>query len=67
MYFCFEGFVGGTCSGSLLGATTDTLDCCRPTSQGGLGGGSFVASGAEECFQCDIDLIGEDDQKTKYQ
>ena len=58
MFFCFEGFAGGTCSGTLLGAVSTPNDCCFVPDRGGLGGGSYVESGSEQCFNC-MTIIGE--------
>lgn len=59
MYFCFTGFEGGTCAGDLLGVVDSPPDCCFIPDRGGLGGGSFVASGEEDCISC-MSQIGED-------
>ena len=60
MYFCFEAFLANTCARNLLGTTPSPEECCFSTDRGGLGGGSYVASGDEECFSC-MNIIGEED------
>ena len=58
MFFCFEGFMGGTCSGSLFGVVNNPEDCCFTPERGGLGGGSFVETDEVDCFSC-MTIIGE--------
>ena len=41
-----------------MGAVDSPEECCFIPGRGGLGGGSFVAGGDEDCFSC-MTIIGE--------
>ena len=53
MQFCFGRFDSetSTCQGNLLGTVNSAEDCCLPIPRG-LGGGGYVAAGAEDCVSC---------------
>ena len=53
MQFCFARFdsEASTCQGNLLGTVNSAEDCCLPIPRG-LGGGGYVAAGAEDCVSC---------------
>ena len=58
MFFCFERFESDSCAGQLIAGVSRPEDCCFTIDRGGLGGGSFVASGDEQCFNC-MNVTGE--------
>ena len=58
MFFCFEGFEAGTCSGGLIASVASPEECCFTPGRGGHGGGAYVAAGDERCFNC-MTIIGE--------
>ena len=58
MYFCFERFDSDSCAGALRGRVSTPSECCFLSDRGGLGGGSYVAAGDEQCINC-MTVTGE--------